>query len=37
VFTPILTGYWVPLSSFKKGCFSGFNSLARYMEWLNLI
>jgi len=37
VFTPIPTGYWVPLSSFKNGYFSGFNSLSRYKEWLNLI
>lgn len=37
VFTPILTGYWVPLSSFMNGYFSGFNSLTRYKEWINLI
>lgn len=37
VFTPIQSGYWVPLSSFKNGFFSGFNSLTRYKEWINNI
>lgn len=37
VFTPIPNDYWMPLSSFKHSCFSGFNSLTRYKEWINLI
>jgi hypothetical protein len=35
VFTPITNGYWVPLSSYNNGFFSGFNSLTRYKEWLD--
>jgi hypothetical protein len=34
MFTPIISGYWVPLSGFKRGFFSGFDSLVRYQEWL---
>ena len=37
VFTPVPNDYWMPISSFKGGYFSGFNSLVRYKAWINQI
>lgn len=37
VFTPIESGYWVPLSSFQNGYFSGFDSIDTYKQWLKSI
>lgn len=37
VFTPIVSGYWVPFSSFKNGYFSGFDSIDTYKQWLKSI
>lgn len=37
VFTPGMNGYWMPLSSFKNGYFSGFDTLMRYEKWINHI
>ncbi|MBV5330565.1 MAG: hypothetical protein JZU65_23535 [Chlorobium sp.] len=35
VFSPIPNDYWMPLSCFKKGCFSGFSSLTKYIDWIS--
>ena len=36
VFTPTTNDYWMPLSSFKGGFYSGFKSLTRYRAWIDL-